>query len=68
MTGLLVMLFLDAALLVLASWITNDVLSGRAITVDSFWWALLAALVTSAVQLVLEVILGRATTTSTRFA
>ena len=57
-TGLVVMLFLDAALLVLASWITNDVLSGRAITVDSFWWALLAALVTSAVQLVLEVILG----------
>jgi uncharacterized membrane protein YvlD (DUF360 family) len=57
-TGLVVMLFLDAALLVLASWITNDVLEGNAITVDSFWWALLAALVASAVQLVLEVILG----------
>jgi len=57
-TGLVLILFLDAALLMLASWITNDVLSGAAITVDSFWWALLAALVTSAVQLVLEVILG----------
>jgi uncharacterized membrane protein YvlD (DUF360 family) len=57
-TGLVLMLFLDAALLVLASWIANDLLSGNAITVDSFWWALLAALVASAVQLVLEVILG----------
>ena len=51
--GFLVVLFLDAAMLVLAS----DVLSS-AITVDSFWWALLTALVAAAVTVVVDVVTG----------
>ena len=48
--GFLIALFVSAFLLVVA----NDVL--ESFTVDNFWWALLAALVMSAVQVVLEVI------------
>ncbi len=51
--GFLIVLFLDAAMLVLAS----DVLSS-AITVDSFWWALLTALVAAAVTVVIDVVTG----------
>ena len=49
----LLVLAADAAILLVASR-----LSERAIQVDSFWWALVMALVTSAVGLVLEVIFG----------
>jgi len=49
----LLVLAADAAILLLASR-----LSERAIQVDSFWWALVMALVTSAVGLALEVIFG----------
>jgi uncharacterized membrane protein YvlD (DUF360 family) len=48
--GFLIALFASALLLLVA----NDVL--ESFTVDNFWWALLAALVMSAVQVVLEVI------------
>ncbi len=51
--GFLLVLVLDAWILVAAS----DILE-RAISVDSFWWALLAALVIAAVSVVLEVVLG----------
>jgi uncharacterized membrane protein YvlD (DUF360 family) len=51
--GFLVILVLDAFMLVLASHI-----SSRAIKVDSFGWALVAALVISAAMMVLEVIFG----------
>jgi uncharacterized membrane protein YvlD (DUF360 family) len=51
--GFLLVLMVDAAALMLAS--TIDV---NSIKVDSFGWALLAALVISAVSLVLEVIFG----------
>jgi putative membrane protein len=51
--GFLVVLLADAAML----WLASDILeSGFA--VDSFWWALLAALVASAVSLALEVVFG----------
>ncbi len=51
--GFLGVLFLDAFALLLAS----DV-SEHAIQVDSFWWALLTALVAAAASVVLQVILG----------
>jgi uncharacterized membrane protein YvlD (DUF360 family) len=51
--GFLGVLFLDAFALLLASdW------SEHAIQVDSFWWALLTALVAAAASVVLQVILG----------
>jgi uncharacterized membrane protein YvlD (DUF360 family) len=51
--GFLVVLVADAAML----WLASELLdSGFA--VDSFWWALLAALVASAVSLALEVVFG----------
>jgi uncharacterized membrane protein YvlD (DUF360 family) len=53
LVGFVAILALDALILRLASEI-----SSRAITVDSFGWALLAALVISAGMVVLEVILG----------
>jgi uncharacterized membrane protein YvlD (DUF360 family) len=49
----LAVLFADAAML----WLAGDIL-GDGFTVDSFWWALLGALVISAVSLVLEVVFG----------
>jgi uncharacterized membrane protein YvlD (DUF360 family) len=49
----LLVLLLDAALLMFVASIDVD-----ALTIDNFWWALLAALVTSALGLVLEVITG----------
>src|SRR5262249_7126325 len=51
--GFLLVLLVDAAMLLLAS----DVAPG-AIKVSSGWWALLAALIASAVSVVLEVIFG----------
>jgi len=51
--GFLVVLVADAAML----WLASDVLDGG-FDVDSFWWALLAALVASAVSLALEVVFG----------
>jgi uncharacterized membrane protein YvlD (DUF360 family) len=51
--GFLLVLALNAFVLKLAS----DVLE-NAFTVDSFWWALLAALVVAAVSVVLEVVFG----------
>ena len=51
--GFVVVLVLDALILLLASHI-----SSKAIQVDSFGWALLAAVVISAAMLVLEVIFG----------
>ncbi len=51
--GFLIVLFLDAAMLKLAS----DVLSS-AITVDTFGWALLTALVAAAVVVVIDVVTG----------
>src|SRR3954470_20501825 len=51
--GFLLVLFLDAAMLVLA-----DAVLDRAISVSSFWWALVAALVTSMVSIALHVVLG----------
>src|SRR4051812_35788409 len=53
LTGFLLVLALDAAMLLLAS----DLL-GSGIGVDSFGWALLTALVASAVSVVLEVVFG----------
>jgi uncharacterized membrane protein YvlD (DUF360 family) len=47
--GFLLVLFLDAAMFVLAS----DIAPG-ALTVDSFWWALLAALVAAAFSVALD--------------
>jgi uncharacterized membrane protein YvlD (DUF360 family) len=47
--GFLLVLFLDAAMFVLASDIAP-----RVLTVDSFWWALLAALVASAFSVALD--------------
>ena len=52
-SGFLIVLALDAGILLLASAIDST-----AIHVDSFWWALLAALVISASIVVLDVILG----------
>ena len=51
--GFLLVLVLDAVMLLLASHIHES-----AIQVDSFWWALLAALVASAVSIALEVVVG----------
>jgi uncharacterized membrane protein YvlD (DUF360 family) len=51
--GFLLVLVLDALMLRAAS-----ALFDNAISVDSFWWALLAALLISAVTVVLEVIVG----------
>jgi uncharacterized membrane protein YvlD (DUF360 family) len=51
--GFLVVLFADAAML----WFASEVLKGG-FEVDSFGWALLAALVAAAVSLALEVVLG----------
>jgi uncharacterized membrane protein YvlD (DUF360 family) len=51
--GFLLVLFLDAAMFVLAS-----ELAPERITVDSFWWALVAALVATAVSVVLDIVLG----------
>jgi len=52
-TGFILILALDALMLKVAS----DIAPG-AIHVDSFWWALLTALVASAVTIVLDVIVG----------
>jgi uncharacterized membrane protein YvlD (DUF360 family) len=52
--GFLLVLALNAFVLMLAS----DVLNANTFSVDSFWWALLAALVVAAVSLVLQVIFG----------
>ena len=51
--GFLIVLVLDALMLLAASALTED-----AIEVDSFWWALLTALIASAVTVVLDVIFG----------
>jgi hypothetical protein len=51
--GFLLVLVLDALMLVIASSITDD-----AIEVDSFWWALLTALISSGVTVVLDVVFG----------
>jgi uncharacterized membrane protein YvlD (DUF360 family) len=51
--GFLLVLVLDALMLRAASGLTED-----AIEVDSFWWALLTALIASAVTVVLDVIFG----------
>ena len=49
--GFVLVLLLDAAMLLLASELAPD-----AISVDSFWWALLAALVSAAATIVLDVL------------
>jgi uncharacterized membrane protein YvlD (DUF360 family) len=51
--GFFVVLLVDAALLELVSWIRPEALS-----VDSFGWALVAALVASAVAVVLDIVFG----------
>jgi uncharacterized membrane protein YvlD (DUF360 family) len=51
--GFLLVLVLDALMLLAASSITDD-----AIEVDSFWWALLTALIASGVTVVLDVLFG----------
>jgi uncharacterized membrane protein YvlD (DUF360 family) len=51
--GFLIVLVLDALMLLAASSITDN-----AIEVDSFWWALLTALIASAVTVVLDVLFG----------
>jgi uncharacterized membrane protein YvlD (DUF360 family) len=51
--GFLLVLVLDALMLLVASAITEN-----AIQVSSFWWALLTALIASAVTVVLDVIFG----------
>jgi uncharacterized membrane protein YvlD (DUF360 family) len=51
--GFLLVLILDALMLLAASSITSN-----GIEVSSFWWALLTALIASAVTVVLDVILG----------
>jgi hypothetical protein len=52
-TGLLLVLIADALMLLAADRITDGDLS-----IDSFWWALLVALVASAVSVVLDVVFG----------
>ena len=52
-TSFLMVLVLDAVILLAA-----DRLTEQAVVVDGFWWALLAALVISAVSTVLEVVAG----------
>jgi uncharacterized membrane protein YvlD (DUF360 family) len=61
--GFLLVLVADAAILRLADDLTNGALS-----VDSFGWALLAALVVAAVSVVLAVVLGSDDTYSPRIA
>ena len=51
--GFLLVLILDAVMLLAASAVTDN-----AIEVDSFWWALLTALIASAVTVVLDVLFG----------
>jgi uncharacterized membrane protein YvlD (DUF360 family) len=51
--GFLIVLILDALMLLAASAITD-----YTIEVDSFWWALLTALISSAVTVVLDVLFG----------
>jgi uncharacterized membrane protein YvlD (DUF360 family) len=51
--GFLLILVVDAAALLLAANVDD-----RAIQVDSFWWALLTALVAAAVTIVLQVVFG----------
>jgi uncharacterized membrane protein YvlD (DUF360 family) len=51
--GFLIVLILDALMLLAASAITDS-----AIEVDSFWWALLTALIASAATVVLDVLFG----------
>src|SRR5262249_7681317 len=51
--GFLIVLILDALMLLAASAITDS-----AIEVSSFWWALLTALIASAVTVVLDVLFG----------
>ncbi len=51
--GFLVVLLADAAMI----WWASDLLRDE-FAVDSFWWALLAALVVSAVSVVLDVVIG----------
>ncbi len=53
LVGFALLLVVDAVMLFLASDLTDD-----AVSVDSFGWALLAALVISAAQIVLEVVIG----------
>jgi uncharacterized membrane protein YvlD (DUF360 family) len=52
-TSFLVVLVLNALIL-----LSLDALTDDAVVVDGFWWALLAALVISAVSIVLEVVAG----------
>jgi uncharacterized membrane protein YvlD (DUF360 family) len=52
-TSFLLLLALNAAILLAADALTDD-----AMTVDGFWWALLAALVISAVSIALAVVAG----------
>jgi uncharacterized membrane protein YvlD (DUF360 family) len=61
--GFLLVLAADAGILLLADLLTDGVL-----TVDSFGWALLAALVVAAVSVVLAVVLGSDDTSSVRIA
>ena len=51
--GFLLVLVADALMLLATDWLTDGILR-----VDSFWWALLTALVIAAVSVVLEVVLG----------
>ena len=51
--GFLIVLILDALMLLAASALTDNT-----IEVDSFWWALLTALIASAVTVVLDVLFG----------
>ena len=51
--GFLIALILDAVMLMLASKIDRS-----AITVSNFWWALLTALIASAIVVVIDVLLG----------
>src|SRR5262245_61446187 len=51
--GFVLILLIDAAVI----WYASD-LTDNAIEVDSFWWALLAAVVISAVTMVIEIVLG----------
>jgi uncharacterized membrane protein YvlD (DUF360 family) len=61
--GFLLVLAADAGILLLTDRLTDGVL-----TVDSFGWALLAALVVAAVSVVLTVVLGSDDTSSVRIA
>ena len=52
-TGFLLVLLVDAAML----WVASEI-APEAIQVDSFWWALVAALLASAVTVVLDTVFG----------